>query len=69
MERFHNEDQREFRTVREMRDVLDEWLTSPPVAGVGDGYVESGSGDDLKRMTLFRERLSDGSFVYGVRLS
>lgn len=70
MERFYKEDDRDFRTVKELRDILDDWLTSPGAfADLGVGYVESGNGECFTRVLLMRERLSDGSRVFGIRLA
>ena len=68
-ERFHTHDQRQFRTVGELQEILQEWLTAPgSFSGLQQGYAESGD-YTLTLATLFSERLSDGSYVYGVRLA
>jgi hypothetical protein len=70
MERFTIHDSHDFFSVTELRDILDEWLTGPgSFTGLQVGLVESGNGDHFRRIVLFSERLTDGSYVFGVRFS
>lgn len=60
-----------FTDAAELAAELAQWLTdksTDPALAKPVIYLEDGNCDPIRRAVLLQERLSDGSFVYNVRL-
>jgi hypothetical protein len=71
MESERKLDDFEFIRAEQLAERIQEWQTDPLLSVGLNIYLEygGGSGSILTRAVLLEKRLTDGSFVYNIRLS
>lgn len=62
-------DDRTFVDAVDLSEFIQDWITDPSFSIKRNLRLEDGRGGMFSRAVLLEKRLSDGSYVYDVRLS